>query len=102
MKVIRTLLVLLIGLVAISVPGFELFVSFIGSLCCAPLAFIIPAACHLVLYRGKLSWAAQGMDYAMLLFGFTGMVFGVAHALQGFVEALEQAGVTVDKVKGKG
>lgn len=87
----RTLIVLLIGVVAISVPGFELFVTFIGSLCCAPLAFIIPAACHLVLYHGKLSWPAQAMDYAMLVFGFTGMVFGVAQALQAFVEAIADA-----------
>lgn len=89
MKVLRTLIVMLIGIVAVSVPGFELFVSFIGSLCCAPLAFIIPATCHLVLYQGKLGWHTKAMNYCMLLFGFTGMVFGVAHGIAGFVEALE-------------
>eukprot|EP00892_Ulva_mutabilis_P009273 jgi/Ulvmu1/6718/UM030_0051.1 len=88
-RVLRTLVVLLLGLIARCVPGFELFVSFIGSLCCAPLAFIIPATCHLVLHQGKLSWAAKAMDYCMLLFGFTGMVFGVAHAISAFYEALE-------------
>lgn len=75
-------MVTLVGLIAISVPGFTTFIAFVGSFACSSLAFILPAACHLVLFRDKLSRAAAAMDYFLMAFGFTGMVFGVAHSIQ--------------------
>lgn len=85
MKVLRTIIVGLIALVAVSVPGFGDFIAFIGSFCCASLAFILPAACHLVLFNGNMSMFARVMDYFMMLFGFTGMAFGVAESLRRMV-----------------
>jgi amino acid permease len=53
---VRIALVLLIALVAAGVPGFGLFISLIGSLACASLSFIIPALCHLILFRTDINW----------------------------------------------
>ena len=53
---VRIALVLLIALVAAGVPGFGLFIALIGSLACASLSFIIPALCHLVLFRTDINW----------------------------------------------
>ena len=53
---IRVGLVLCIALVAAGVPGFGLFISLIGSLACASLSFIVPALCHLILFRADISW----------------------------------------------
>ena len=55
-SVVRIALVLFIALVAAGVPGFGLFISLIGSLACASLSFIVPALCHLILFRSDLNW----------------------------------------------
>lgn len=84
-------MVTLVGLIAISVPGFTTFIAFVGSFACSSLAFILPAACHLVLFNEKLSRAAAAMDYFLILFGFTGMIFGVAHSIQDMVSGTTPA-----------
>lgn len=53
---VRTCLVLLIAVVAISVPGFGLFISLVGSLACASLSFIVPCLCHLMLFKSDSNW----------------------------------------------
>ena len=53
---VRISLVLLIALVAAGVPGFGLFIALIGSLACASLSFIVPALCHLILFKPDLNW----------------------------------------------
>ena len=56
LSVVRIALVLFIALVAAGVPGFGLFISLIGSLACASLSFIVPALCHLILFKRDLNW----------------------------------------------
>jgi hypothetical protein len=80
-RIVRVAMVSLVGAIAVSVPGFSMFISFVGSFACSSLAFILPAACHLVLFGPKLPWASRAMDYALILFGVMGMVFGVAHSI---------------------
>lgn len=53
---VRVALVLIIALVAAGVPGFGLFIALIGSLACASLSFIVPALCHLILFKSDLNW----------------------------------------------
>lgn len=77
----RITVVAIVGFVAVSVPGFSLFIAFVGCFCCASLAFIIPAACHLVLFAEKLTSLQRALDYFLMLFGFAGMVFGVAQVV---------------------
>lgn len=86
MKLMRTAIVCFIAWVAVTVPGFGAFVGFIGSFCGATLAFILPAISHLVLFNGNMTRIQQALDYFMVAFGFTGMVFGVAESLKMMVE----------------
>lgn len=55
-RVLRAVVVLIVAFVAISVPAFGDFISLIGSLCCAILAFVVPSACHLSLLKDELNW----------------------------------------------
>jgi solute carrier family 36 (proton-coupled amino acid transporter) len=87
MRVLRTLIVVLIALVAMSVPRFGDFVALIGSFCCSSLAFILPATCHLVLFNGNMSRLQKCTDVFMVCFGFIGMAFGVAEALRRITSA---------------
>lgn len=70
-----------------SVPGFGVFIAFIGSFACASLAFILPATCHLALFAAgrengaKMPAWQAAMDYGLIMFGFVGMVFGVGESL---------------------
>ena len=89
LRILRVIVVSLVGFIAVSVPGFELFVSFVGSFACSSLAFILPAWCHLVLYHGKLSRMLVAMDYFLIAFGLTGMFFGVAMSIHDMVTGKE-------------
>ncbi|KAL0023628.1 hypothetical protein WJX77_008721 [Trebouxia sp. C0004] len=85
---VRIALVLLIALVAAGVPGFGLFISLIGSLACASLSFIIPALCHLILFRTDINWFWAGKDIFLIIFGTIGAVCGSAQAVSDIVKAL--------------
>jgi amino acid permease len=81
-KVMRTALVCFIAWVAVCVPEFGGFIGFIGSFCGASLAFILPAVCHLVLFNGNMTRIQHALDFSVIAFGFTGMVFGVAESMR--------------------
>lgn len=55
-RCIRSAIVLGATLVAMFVPGFGNFISLIGSLACALLAFVIPTVCHLKIFGKTLPW----------------------------------------------
>lgn len=55
----RTAIVLVAALMAMFVPGFGAFISLIGSLACALLAFVIPAFCHLRIFGKDLPRCAD-------------------------------------------
>ncbi|KAL3140382.1 hypothetical protein ABBQ38_004643 [Trebouxia sp. C0009 RCD-2024] len=87
---VRIALVLLIALVAAGVPGFGLFIALIGSLACASLSFIVPALCHLILFKSDLNWFWKGKDVFLIIFGTVGAVCGSAQAIIDIVKALRQ------------
>lgn len=53
-RCIRASIVLCAALAAMFVPGFGAFISLIGSLACALLAFVIPAFCHLRIFGATM------------------------------------------------
>ena len=50
-NVVRLVLVTMTGLVVSAVPNFAVLMSLIGATCCTLLAFILPAAFHLSIFR---------------------------------------------------
>lgn len=87
-SVVRIALVLFIALVAAGVPGFGLFISLIGSLACASLSFIVPALCHLILFKSDLNWFWVGKDIFLIVFGTVGAICGSAQAISDIIKAL--------------
>eukprot|EP01025_Chloroclados_australasicus_P021905 TRINITY_DN22838_c0_g2_i2.p1 TRINITY_DN22838_c0_g2~~TRINITY_DN22838_c0_g2_i2.p1 ORF type:complete len:437 (+),score=36.36 TRINITY_DN22838_c0_g2_i2:160-1470(+) len=85
-KLIRTTAVILISIVAISVPAFGIFIALIGSLCCSLLAFVIPSACHLSLFGNELELVPYAIDWFMIVFGCVGAIFGVGDSIQGILK----------------
>jgi proton-coupled amino acid transporter len=79
---LRSVMVLATGLIAVGCPGFGDFVSLVGSSICALLALILPALFHIVLMTkqgGKdISPGAMAVDVFILVFG---MIFGVLGTL---------------------
>lgn len=90
-RVFRFLVVLAVGILATSVPGFGTFISLIGSLCCASLAFIVPALCHLVLHRNEMRWFGCSVDVFLIAFGAVGMFIGVTDSIRTLIEGLPGA-----------
>ena len=80
--VLRVAVVLLIGLLGRIVPGFGNFISLIGSLCCAMLAFIIPSTLHLKLIARDKSMLVQAFDIFLFLVGLVGALLGTTDALR--------------------
>ncbi|TMW62006.1 hypothetical protein Poli38472_009499 [Pythium oligandrum] len=83
--VLRCSMVLLTALMAIGIPNFGQFIAFIGSTCCAMLAFVLPASFHLVLFREERSYVRAAGLCVMICLGVAIVIHGVVHALTSIV-----------------
>ena len=52
-SVLRTLLVVLTGLVVLAIPKFSTLMALVGSSCCTLLAFILPGLFHWLIFRER-------------------------------------------------
>jgi len=86
---LRAAVVLLTTLLAASVPGFGLFISLVGSLVCALLAFVLPALIHFQMFKDEMGWAAMLKDISIVLFGLTGAALGTMDAINGVLYSEE-------------
>jgi proton-coupled amino acid transporter len=66
---LRWALVLLVCMGAMLVPNFADFLSLVGSSVCVVLGFVLPAAFHLKVLGGELSWGEIAADIAVVLIG---------------------------------
>ncbi|KAI4319559.1 hypothetical protein MLD38_033144 [Melastoma candidum] len=78
---IRGMLILGLGVVASSVPGFGVFVSLVGSSFCAMISFVFPATYHLMLMGGRISAWRKGLDWCVLVGGITFAVYGTYNTI---------------------
>ncbi|GLJ23089.1 hypothetical protein SUGI_0435880 [Cryptomeria japonica] len=76
LKILRAGTVVILAVLALSVPGFGIFVSLVGSTVCALLAFVFPALIHLKTFKGSLNSAQKALDMAILTFGTVFAVYG--------------------------
>lgn len=77
---IRTALVFVATLIAMFVPGFGSFISLIGSLACALLAFVIPTICYLKIFGDSLNRWQYGANCAVIGLGIVGAIAGTLDA----------------------
>lgn len=80
--VLRLILVTITGIIVILIPNFANLMSLIGATCCTLLAFILPALCHLILFKGDLDKSQIFVDIFLVLVGVLGMVLGTVDALR--------------------
>ena len=75
-KFVRLSVVLLTGLIVLKVPNFGQLMALVGASCCTLLAFIMPALCHLVLFRKEENRSSKMLDYTLIVLGVTGALIG--------------------------
>lgn len=75
-KFVRLSVVLLTGLIVLKVPNFGQLMALVGASCCTLLAFIMPALCHLVLFRKEEDRSSKMLDYTLIVLGVTGALIG--------------------------
>jgi len=79
--VLRFILVSITGIIVIVIPNFADLMSFIGATCCTLLAFILPALCHLILFKNDLDKFQMFLDIFLILVGIIGSILGSYDAL---------------------
>lgn len=72
---IRWLVVLVVCLVALTVPNFADFLSLVGSSVCIALGFIFPALFHLIVFKDEMGWARLVLDCCIIV---VGIILGVS------------------------
>ena len=77
----RIMVVIILAMVASSMPEFGSFISFVGSTVCALLVFVMPTAFHLSIVGSSMSLWRRLLDYGFHLFGLVFAVYGTFTAL---------------------
>lgn len=86
-NVVRLVLVAMTGLVVSAVPNFAVLMSLIGATCCTLLAFILPAAFHLSIFRQRLTRRQRYFDLLLITLGVLGSVVGLWDAFDRMSQA---------------
>eukprot|EP00088_Acartia_fossae_P004214 TRINITY_DN11794_c0_g1_i10.p1 TRINITY_DN11794_c0_g1~~TRINITY_DN11794_c0_g1_i10.p1 ORF type:complete len:522 (+),score=67.77 TRINITY_DN11794_c0_g1_i10:78-1643(+) len=81
---IRLFIVILTGIIVMEVPNFGDLMALVGASCCTLLAYIMPALCHLALFRDELDSRSKGLDYVLVVLGVTGAIIGTADTIINF------------------
>ncbi|KAJ7542689.1 hypothetical protein O6H91_09G006800 [Diphasiastrum complanatum] len=73
---LRGLVVLIIGFVAVLVPGFGVFISLVGSTVCALLALVLPAIFHIHIFKDDLGLLEKLVDMFLIVCGIAFAIYG--------------------------
>lgn len=79
-KFLRLFIVILTGFIVLKVPNFGQLMALVGASCCTLLAYIMPALCHLVLFRRDSDQSGRMLDYTLLVLGVSGAIVGTLDA----------------------
>ncbi|CAI8019617.1 Amino acid transporter AVT3B [Geodia barretti] len=79
--VLRSVLVLVSGLIVVAIPNFSILMALVGSGCCTMLGFILPAVFHWLIFRGDLSLGARLFNMFLIILGITGSIIGTVDAI---------------------
>ncbi|CAL0328475.1 unnamed protein product [Lupinus luteus] len=85
---IRTMLVFSTFFIGLSIPFFGLVVSFIGSLFSMFVSLIIPCACFLSIWRGRISRFQVASCIIVMLVGITASAIGTYSSVTNIIERL--------------
>ncbi|XP_030481002.1 amino acid transporter AVT1E [Cannabis sativa] len=83
---IRTILVLSTLVVALTVPFFAIVMQLLGSICSMLVSFIIPCACYISLFRGKLTKFQIAGSVFIMIVGMICSCLGTHSAITGLIQ----------------
>jgi proton-coupled amino acid transporter len=78
---LRWLSVMVVTLVALTVPNFADFLSLVGSSVCCGLGFVLPALFHLLVFKEEMNWKGWTIDVGIVSLGLVLAVSGTWYAL---------------------
>lgn len=85
MILVKSVVVFATAALAVCIPNFGQFISFIGATCCTMLAFIFPAAFHLLLFPLETKWYKAIVLATLIALGIVAVVGGITDAAQNLV-----------------
>ncbi|XP_043714343.1 amino acid transporter AVT3B-like [Telopea speciosissima] len=77
----RWVVVLVVSLVALSVPNFADFLSLVGSSVCVVLGFVLPALFHLMVFKDEVGYGGLILDVVIVVIGLIIAVSGTWSSL---------------------
>jgi len=81
---IRLFIVILTGIIVMEVSNFGDLMALVGASCCTLLAYIMPALCHLSLFKDELSSNSKTLDFFLLFLGISGAIIGTVDTILNF------------------
>ena len=63
-------------------PRFADLMALIGATCCTLLAFIMPALCHMALFRRELNMSQYSLNIILVFVGILGAILGTLDAIK--------------------
>lgn len=85
---LRTVLVVITGLVAIAIPFFNLFINLVGAVGCSLMAFILPCLFHMKLFFGRCGLPILLLNLALLGFGLIASEISAAITIASIYSAI--------------
>lgn len=79
----RAVVVVVLAILASSVPAFGVFASFVGSTVCALISFVLPATFHLKLFGPSLHLWQKALDSIVLFCGLFFAAYGTYNTIVG-------------------
>ncbi|MED6106210.1 hypothetical protein PIB30_002663 [Stylosanthes scabra] len=79
----RTVVVVVLAILASFVPEFSVFASFVGSTICGMMSFVLPATFHLKLFGRSLSTWQRALDFIVLFSGLFFAIYGTYNTIVG-------------------
>ena len=67
--IVRTLIVISTGILAMVVPKFGLFINLTGAFACTALAFVLPVLMYTKLFKDEMSTLKKYFHYFVVVFG---------------------------------
>ena len=75
----RSVIIIIITIVSLSIPNFSIFLNLAGSICCSIVAFILPPLLYNIEFRDTMTTTRKYVNYLVMLFGIAGSTLSVVN-----------------------
>lgn len=89
----RTLIVLMTGILAMSIPKFGMFINLTGAFACTALAFILPTLMYNELYKQEMAINVRRFHYVLITFGTVCGTISFFMSMQEIIKAFSEESI---------